>query len=100
MMNPPLAVLYEDNHLLVLDKPAGLPVHPTARYAAHTFTAAAKIRFPGRKIDPAHRIVLDRNPWNNALRTAEYVGPSAARKARVYGLHLLEILLSSLWAIL
>jgi 23S rRNA pseudouridine1911/1915/1917 synthase len=49
-------VVHDDGVLVVVDKPAGLPVHPTARYAAHTFTAAAKDRFPGRKIDPAHRI--------------------------------------------
>jgi 23S rRNA pseudouridine1911/1915/1917 synthase len=49
-------VVHDDGALVVVDKPAGLPVHPTARYAAHTFTAAAKDRFPDRKIDPAHRI--------------------------------------------
>jgi 23S rRNA pseudouridine1911/1915/1917 synthase len=49
-------VVHDDGALVVVDKPAGLPVHPTARYAANTFTAAAKDRFPGRKIDPAHRI--------------------------------------------
>ncbi len=49
-------VVYDDGALVVVDKPAGLPVHPTARYAANTFTAAAKERFPDRKIDPAHRL--------------------------------------------
>jgi 23S rRNA pseudouridine1911/1915/1917 synthase len=49
-------VVHDDGDLLVVDKPAGLPVHPTARYLAHTFTAAARARFPGRKIDPAHRL--------------------------------------------
>jgi 23S rRNA pseudouridine1911/1915/1917 synthase len=49
-------VLYRDALMLVIDKPAGLPVHPTARYAAHTFTALARARFPDRKVDPAHRI--------------------------------------------
>jgi len=49
-------VVHDDGALVVVDKPAGLPVHPTARYAANTFTCAAKSRFPGRKIDPAHRI--------------------------------------------
>ncbi len=49
-------VVHDDGALFVVDKPAGLPVHPTARYAAHTFTAAARARFPDRKIDPAHRI--------------------------------------------
>ena len=50
------AVVHDDGALLVVDKPAGLPVHPTARYSAHTFTALARARFPDRKIDPAHRI--------------------------------------------
>jgi 23S rRNA pseudouridine1911/1915/1917 synthase len=49
-------VVHDDGALLVVDKPAGLPVHPTARYSAHTFTAAARDRFPGRKVDPAHRL--------------------------------------------
>jgi 23S rRNA pseudouridine1911/1915/1917 synthase len=49
-------VVHDDGALVVIDKPAGLPVHPTARYSANTFTTAAKARFPGRKIDPAHRI--------------------------------------------
>ncbi len=49
-------VVHDDGALLVVDKPAGLPVHPTARYLAHTFTSIAKARFPGRKVDPAHRL--------------------------------------------
>ena len=35
-------VLYEDNHLLAIDKPAGLPVHPTARYHRYTVTTALR----------------------------------------------------------
>ncbi len=72
-------VLYDDGALLVVDKPAGLPVHPTARYSAHTFTALARERFPDRKVDPAHR--LDRETsgllacgtaprWTKALKAA------------------------------
>lgn len=49
-------LVHDDGALVVVDKPAGLPVHPTARYLLHTFTALAKERFPGRKIDPAHRL--------------------------------------------
>ncbi len=52
------------------------------------------------EVYPAHRVVLDRNPWNNAKITKEYEGPSAARKARVYGFHLVQILLSNLWVLL
>jgi 23S rRNA pseudouridine1911/1915/1917 synthase len=49
-------VIHDDGMLLVVDKPAGLPVHPTARYYAHTFTTIARQRFPAYKIDPAHRL--------------------------------------------
>ena len=49
-------VIFDDGELLVIDKPAGLPIHPTARYFEHTFTALARTRFPERKVDPAHRI--------------------------------------------
>ena len=72
-------VVHDDGELLVVDKPAGLPVHPTARYLAHTFTALARARFPGRKVDPAHR--LDRETsgllacgaapeWTRALKAS------------------------------
>ncbi len=49
-------VVHDDGALLVVDKPAGLPVHPTARYSANTFTTLARARFPDRKVDPAHRL--------------------------------------------
>ncbi len=49
-------VVHEDGELLVVDKPAGLPIHPTARYFEHTFTAVARARYPDQKVDPAHRL--------------------------------------------
>jgi hypothetical protein len=53
------------------------------------------------EVDPEGRVVLDRNPWNNARYTKkEYAGPSAAAKGRTYGLHFVEILLSTLWGVL
>jgi hypothetical protein len=51
-------------------------------------------------VDPERRTVLDRNPWNNARYTKKYEGPSAAAKGRIYALHLVEILLSTLWGVL
>jgi 23S rRNA pseudouridine1911/1915/1917 synthase len=82
-------VVHDDGALLVVDKPAGLPVHPTARYSAHTFTAVARARFPGRKVDPAHR--LDRETsgllacgadpeWTRRLKRAF----AAGRVAKTY----------------
>ncbi|WP_240126825.1 23S rRNA pseudouridine(1911/1915/1917) synthase RluD [Thermomonas alba] len=43
----PLAVLYEDAHLFVLDKPAGLVVHPGAGNPAGTLVNALLHRDPG-----------------------------------------------------
>ena len=52
------------------------------------------------EVDPERRTVLDRNPWNNVRYTSKYEGPSATGKARVYALHLVEIVLSTLWGVL
>lgn len=56
----PLAALREvflDDTLLVLDKPAGLPIHPTARYHHNTLVAQLKLKFgPDFVAHPAHRI--------------------------------------------
>src|ERR1019366_3214981 len=52
------------------------------------------------EVDPERRIVLDRNPWNNARYTERHEGPSDAAKGRTYARHLVEILLSTLWGVL
>lgn len=38
-------IIYQDRELLVIDKPAGLPVHPTARYYRHTLTYLLRERW-------------------------------------------------------
>jgi 23S rRNA pseudouridine1911/1915/1917 synthase len=56
---PPVPVVFEDEALLVVDKPAGLALHPTARYFKSTLTwvLEARHRNPdGQKPDPAHRL--------------------------------------------
>jgi 23S rRNA pseudouridine1911/1915/1917 synthase len=42
----PLAILYEDDDLLVVDKPAGLTVHPAPGHPAHTLVNAILAHFP------------------------------------------------------
>ncbi len=56
---PAIPVVYEDDALLVVDKPAGLALHPTARYHVSTLTRALETRHrnaAGEKPDPAHRL--------------------------------------------
>lgn len=48
---------YIDEWLLVLDKPAGLPVHATARYHANTLVGQLLEKYgPGFEASPAHRL--------------------------------------------
>ncbi len=58
---PPVVLDYAEVHrdaeLLVVDKPAGLPVHPSARYHRHTLTAVMRERLgAGHGWEMAHRL--------------------------------------------
>ncbi len=49
-------VVYEDAQLLAVSKPAGLPVHPTARYHKNTLIVLLKASRPGEFLSLGHRI--------------------------------------------
>ncbi len=51
-----LAVLYRDEHLMVVDKPAGLPVHASAKFYFNTLTRVLSEKFPGEPLQIAHRL--------------------------------------------
>lgn len=71
---PPEALreVYRDEALLVLDKPAGLPIHPTARYHAATLVAQLKqIYGPDFRADPAHRLDRETSGLLVCARTVE-----------------------------
>ena len=64
--NIPLSVVYEDDHLVVVDKPAGLPVHPGPGHPDGTLVNALLARCPdirgiGGELRPGivHRLDLD-----------------------------------------
>jgi 23S rRNA pseudouridine1911/1915/1917 synthase len=44
--NIPLSVLYQDNHIIILDKPSGMVVHPGAGNKKHTLVNALLFHFP------------------------------------------------------
>jgi 23S rRNA pseudouridine1911/1915/1917 synthase len=50
------AILYEDDSVLVIDKPAGLPMHTTAKFWRNTLTALLRERYPAEPMSIAHRI--------------------------------------------
>ena len=43
----PLNIIYEDDDLLVVNKPAGMTVHPAPGHSSHTLVNAALFHFPG-----------------------------------------------------
>jgi 23S rRNA pseudouridine1911/1915/1917 synthase len=49
-------VLYEDDSILALDKPAGLPVHPSASYHKNTLTYLLRQRYGDQTPQIAHRL--------------------------------------------
>jgi 23S rRNA pseudouridine1911/1915/1917 synthase len=51
-----IPVLYEDEHLLAVSKPAGLPVHPTARYHRNTVIKLLEDARPEQWLSLGHRI--------------------------------------------
>jgi 23S rRNA pseudouridine1911/1915/1917 synthase len=53
---PPPAILYEDDWLLAVDKPAGLLVHPVGQRFAWALIGMVREMRPGLRIDLSHRI--------------------------------------------
>ncbi len=49
-------VLYEDEHMVAVDKPAGLPVHPSATYHRNTLTFLLKQQYKTNPPHLAHRL--------------------------------------------
>ncbi len=49
-------ILFEDEHIMAVDKPALLPVHPTARYHKNTLINVLKAARPGQFLSLGHRI--------------------------------------------
>jgi 23S rRNA pseudouridine1911/1915/1917 synthase len=53
---PTLNILHEDAHLLVVDKPPLVTVHPTARYHKHTLIKRLEAQRPGERLFLVHRL--------------------------------------------
>ena len=53
--NIPLSIIYEDDDVLVIDKPAGLTVHPAPGHPEHTLVNAILAHCPGLSINGSIR---------------------------------------------
>lgn len=68
---PPLPVLFEDAHLLVIDKPPLVAVHPTARYHKHTVIERLRSERPDEFLTLIHRLDRETSGILLLARTSE-----------------------------
>jgi 23S rRNA pseudouridine1911/1915/1917 synthase len=66
-----LPILYEDPHLLVVDKPPLVAVHPTARYHKHTVIARLREERPNDFLTLVHRLDRETSGILLVARTPE-----------------------------
>ncbi|MFO0616035.1 MAG: RluA family pseudouridine synthase [Polyangiaceae bacterium] len=66
-----LAVLFEDAHLLAVDKPPNVPVHPSARYYRSTVVKLLEAARPGETHYLAHRLDKETSGVLLLTKTAE-----------------------------
>ncbi len=66
-----LPILYTDPSFYVLDKPAGIAMHPTAKFHYATVTAVMRERFPGERLEICHRLDLETSGALVVARTHE-----------------------------
>ena len=58
-VDPAIEFLYEDESLIVLRKPAPLPVHPCGRFNRNTVVSLLLLAFPTLVAKPVHRLDVD-----------------------------------------
>ena len=51
-----LELIYEDDFVLVLNKPSPLPMHPSGRFNRNTLTHFLKLAFPLQDLKIVHRL--------------------------------------------
>ena len=73
-----IPVLLEDDHMIVINKPAGLPVHPSARYYKNTVVKMLAERFPSEHLVLAHR--LDRDTSGVLIIARTFVADRAIKR--------------------
>lgn len=54
-----IELLHDDAEILVVSKPAPLPVHPCGRFNRHSLTFLVSQMFPAWKVRPVHRLDAD-----------------------------------------
>jgi 23S rRNA pseudouridine1911/1915/1917 synthase len=64
-------LLASDEHFIAIDKPAGLPMHTTAKFWKNTLVALLRERYPEERLQICHRIDRETSGVLLIARTAE-----------------------------
>ena len=64
-------ILAQDEHFIAIDKPAGLPMHTTAKFWKNTLVALLRERYPEERLQICHRIDRETSGVLLIARTAE-----------------------------
>jgi 23S rRNA-/tRNA-specific pseudouridylate synthase len=83
----PLMVVFEDEHLLVLDKPAGLVVHPASGHDTGTLVNALLARADESPKPPENPMSADRVRWEHIQRIYELCNHNVSETARRLNMH-------------
>ena len=70
-INPDIELLYEDQAIVVINKSAPLPVHPSGRFNRNTLEGILEVAFYPEKLRPAHR--LDANTTGLVVLARKHV---------------------------
>ena len=74
-----LPILHADEAFYALDKPAGIAMHPTAKWHFSTVTAVLREKFPGEPLQITHRLDLETSGVLLVARTLRGGGGAQAR---------------------
>lgn len=92
-VNGDIRVLYEDEALLILNKPAPLPMHAGGRYTRNTLQHALNAVYQPQKPKPAHRLDANTTGLVIAARSRHFAGrlQSQFAQGRVEKVYLVRV---------
>ncbi|MDX1962059.1 MAG: sulfurtransferase [Pirellulales bacterium] len=73
-VNSAISIRYEDEALVIVDKPAPLPLHPCGRYNRNTLQNLLNLVYAPQKLRPAHRLDANTTGVVVLTRTRKYAG--------------------------
>jgi RluA family pseudouridine synthase len=73
-VNPDIRILYEDEALIVIDKPAPLPLHPSGRFNRNTLQYILQQVYEPQKPRPIHRLDANTRGLVVFARTKHFAG--------------------------